>query len=281
MRMDLGRFWRMPAQRALLWGRILQQFQGCSPWDRLGLLLSAVDDTIAYTLAPKTRISPIAHFVTKVKVRGTTTIFHVRPGTDDLYDVLPKREGDVHDAILDSLREGDVLVDVGANVGYYTVLGSKRVGSSGKVVAIEPIPSTAELLRRNVAANSCRNVEIVELAVWNQPRVCLSIRVPSRLFGQASVSDGVAGTQLNEYICVNATTLDEICAPYSRIRVVKLDTEGSELEILMGAGSVLDKSDIVVVEASVRGLDIISLLRSKGFHVHKMRFSSYIMARKN
>ena len=56
------------------------------------------------------------------------------------------------------LRPGDTVIDVGANVGWYTLLASSRVGPSGQVVAFEPVPSALAFLRENVAANRLANV---------------------------------------------------------------------------------------------------------------------------
>lgn len=271
----------MPARRALLWRRVLRVFRGGSMGDTVGLILSAIDDVVEYTLKPDSRISPRARFVRVVRMRSSPVVFQLRPGTDDLYNVLPGREGDVHDAILGPLREGDVLIDVGANVGYYTVLGSKRVGPTGRVVAIEPIPSTIALLKRNIAANGCHNVDVVEMAVWSLHGVRVSVRVPSRFFGQAAASAEPTGAQRCGCFWVETTTLDRVCAPFGRIRVLKLDTEGSEFEILKGADAALEKADIVVAEASSHADEILHLLRAKGFEVREMRFSSYIMACKD
>jgi Protein-L-isoaspartate(D-aspartate) O-methyltransferase (PCMT) len=65
------------------------------------------------------------------------------------------------------LRPGDVFVDVGANVGYFTVLASRLVGESGRVVAIEPSPLANTVLRRNVSDNGGENVRVENVAVWD------------------------------------------------------------------------------------------------------------------
>src|SRR5664279_1756690 len=67
--------------------------------------------------------------------------------------------------ILGLLHEGDVFVDVGANIGYFTLLASHAVGRTGKVFAFEPGPGNVRLLRKNVEANQCGNVWVEEKAV--------------------------------------------------------------------------------------------------------------------
>src|SRR5207302_6189282 len=67
------------------------------------------------------------------------------------------------------LRRGMTVVDVGAHVGYYTILASRAVGWTGHVIALEPHPVNATLLRANVAQNKRRNVRVLEIAAWSEP----------------------------------------------------------------------------------------------------------------
>ena len=66
--------------------------------------------------------------------------------------------------VVESLQEGAVFIDVGAHVGYYSLLASTRVGATGRVVSVEPNPSTVERLRRNIRLSSAVNVVVQELA---------------------------------------------------------------------------------------------------------------------
>ena len=63
------------------------------------------------------------------------------------------------------VRSGDTVIDIGANVGYYTLLFSELVGETGRVIAFEPDPNNFALLERNVLGNGCRNVTLVPKAV--------------------------------------------------------------------------------------------------------------------
>ena len=68
-----------------------------------------------------------------------------------------------------SIRPGDVVVDLGANVGYYTILRGKLVGEIGRVYAFEPDPVGFEILRRNVRLNGLHNVVLEQKAVSSKP----------------------------------------------------------------------------------------------------------------
>ena len=61
------------------------------------------------------------------------------------YSVMPGREGDVNELILNALSEATLFIDIGANVGYYSVLAGKIIGNSGQVISVEPMPSTAKI----------------------------------------------------------------------------------------------------------------------------------------
>jgi len=144
--------------RLTIWLRILRLFKGLTLRNKLNLLLSALHDTLFYTfsgaaLNPRLVLKGI--FVFKIEGLGVVV---VRGGADDLYYLLPSREGDVDEFIRSHLAKGSVFVDVGANVGYYTLVASKLVGAAGRVYAVEPVPSTA-------AMRDERSVDLVKIDV--------------------------------------------------------------------------------------------------------------------
>jgi FkbM family methyltransferase len=152
---------------------------------------------------------------------------YTRENIDNLYNTLPRREGDVYDFIVDNLKPGDVFVDVGANIGYYTILASTLVGASGKVFAIETTPQIAKVLRFNIKLNELRNVTVVDKATWNS--YCkLKMKIAFGEFGCASFfRNGVE-------VDVDAIPLDEVLVNVSKIKLIKIDVKGAEYEVLQG-----------------------------------------------
>lgn len=152
--------------------------------------------------------------------------------------------------VLDAaLGPGDVFADVGANLGLYTLWGARRVGSTGCVVAFEPVPETRAALERNVALNGFRQVEVVPAGVGAAADRITLYRHP----GASGVTSRYASAQ-GRAIEVPVTTLDATFARRPRLpRLVKIDVEGMELEVLRGATAILAAEDapIVVLEASV------------------------------
>ena len=92
-------------------------------------------------------------------------IFKIRGRTDDLFHVLPGQEPAVEGVLRSRLQPGDTFIDAGANIGFYTVLGSQLVGPEGHVISCEMIPVTAGILRQHVRLNDCRNVTVKEGAL--------------------------------------------------------------------------------------------------------------------
>jgi FkbM family methyltransferase len=134
------------------------------------------------------------------------------------------------------LRRDMTVVDVGAHHGLYTLLASKRVGWDGRVVAIEPSPRECARLEKHLRINRCSNVELVSCAVGEDPGEtdlyvvdgfhdwCNSLRPPSM---EASTST----------VRVQVRRLDDILSELkiSKVDFIKLDVEGAELSVLLGA----------------------------------------------
>jgi len=139
------------------------------------------------------------------------------------------------------LRAGDVALDIGAHKGGYLYWMRHEVGDSGAVVAFEPQPELADYLRRCVRAHAWTNVEVVERALASEPGRRTLLRPgdapsPAASLVGASLPPGASGAE------VEVDTLDAFLArhpPRARLRLVKCDVEGAELEVLGGARDTL------------------------------------------
>ena len=141
-----------------------------------------------------------------------------------------------------TLRPGMVVVDVGANLGIYTLLAGRGVGPAGRVVAIEPDPTTFELLAANVARNAMSNVSLLRCAVAAEPGTMSLYRVPGHP-ALASLSRSNARSTA-ERVDVEVTTLDAALSELGieRINVLKLDAQGAEIDILRGARETISRA---------------------------------------
>ena len=144
------------------------------------------------------------------------------------------------------LTTGHVFVDVGANVGYYTVMGSALVGTSGTVVAFEPNPVVRAKLEQHLELNeTAANVRVFGVALSDAPHETAEFLVPAdptqSLFG--SLVEAWALTQVpTERITVRTETFDGWLAIHDlgRIDVMKIDVEGGEELVLRGMSRTLE-----------------------------------------
>lgn len=267
-------------RRMYAWLLILRNLYGASLEDRFALYFNCVMDLLWSILNPKIIRNPIGKFPCKVYAPKFNVYFYTRGGSDDLYNVLPFREGDVHDAILKPLSEGDVFIDVGANIGYYSILASRIVGQSGRVIAIEAFPDTAKQLRKNANVNGITNIEVKQAAVWSESGKKLRFKFEKGIWWPIGDKSGNALGSKNE-VELLTTKIDDLMENFKDvniIKVMKLDIEGAEYEALKGAEKTLLKVQFVVAECLKNKEAIMFLLKKSGFRVRKLKFTSYILA---
>lgn len=130
-----------------------------------------------------------------------------------------------------TIRPGATVLDVGAHVGYYTLLAAELAGERGRIRAYEPDPRNAGCLRRHVRLNRLGMVEVIEAAVAERDGVA-AFAVGS---GTGTGHLGGSGP-----LRVRTVSLDEECARESlRPSAIKIDVEGAELAVLRGATGTL------------------------------------------
>lgn len=139
------------------------------------------------------------------------------------------------------IRPGDVVLDIGANIGYYTIQFADLVGPTGKVIAFEPDPINFGLLKRSVEANGFTNVELVNAAVSDRSGSC-SLHLSPRNPGDHRI--GFTGARKS--VEVTVTSLDEFFKGRNpRVDLIKMDIQGSELHAVRGARGVIAANDFV------------------------------------
>lgn len=130
------------------------------------------------------------------------------------------------------LAPGQVMFDLGANVGFYTLLAARRVGPGGRVVAFEPLEGNVAYLRRHLRRNAVANVEVIQAAVADRPGTARFAPHRSNAMGRLSDSGDLE---------VPVVSLDALFEAGSLPRpdVLKIDIEGAELRALRGAERLL------------------------------------------
>ena len=175
-----------------------------------------------------------------VRVFDSTLFLHAKQDCPFLSRVLMRGElfepFETH-LLRREIRPGDVVLDIGANIGYYTVQFARLVGPLGKVIAFEPDAENFRLLQKSVAANGFTNVELVNAAVSNERGRVTLHRSPKNP-GDHRVY-GTAGEE-RQTTQVEVTTLDAFFTGRShRIDFIKMDIQGSEANAIEGARALI------------------------------------------
>lgn len=153
--------------------------------------------------------------------------------------------------VRDSLGPGDVFVDGGANIGLFTLVAAERVGPSGRVIAVEPGP-VRRCLERNLDLNKYRWVDVHAVALGN----VVERRAFTYFDGEGSGLSSFAPSQSGgQVVQVDVRRLDDLVPAelLDRVKLVKLDLEGAEVEALGGAKNLLERTTadfLVEIEAS-------------------------------
>ena len=156
-------------------------------------------------------------------------------------------EEDVCLFLLRVLQPGMVFLDIGAHLGFFTLLGSELVGQHGKVVAFEPMPGTFAQLVRNVSLNGrLSNTVTVNSAAYstNANLTFLDYGLIDAgldsAFGPRNHTDSIPGAQ---EVIVDARRLDDVISTLQipRVDVIKIDAESSEMHVLRGAEATIDE----------------------------------------
>jgi len=162
----------------------------------------------------------------------------------------------------------NIVIDVGAYLGYYTIRAAKMIGQEGLVIAIEPNPLSYELLKKNLELNKITNVKMINRALYSSEGkiafVCKSAGASSSYvydIRKVLENDG-------KMIFVEALTLDQVINLFGlkHIDWLKIDAEGSEVEILKGANETLKITNNIIIECWFMNYYIIkSILTKFGF----------------
>ncbi|MBV9279679.1 MAG: FkbM family methyltransferase [Chloroflexi bacterium] len=167
----------------------------------------------------------------------------------------------LQDALVECLRPGDIAWDVGAYIGYFSLLMRRR---SCSVLALEPDPDNRRRLERILEMNGATDVRVLPVAALEE--------VGAVRLGRIWTSPSAAAIDDAGEVVAPATTLDAICAEFGPPRLVKLDVEGAEAEVLVGASRLLHEvRPLWLVELHGEGgRQAAALLRGAGYRLRTL-----------
>ncbi|MFO0812252.1 MAG: FkbM family methyltransferase [Gemmatales bacterium] len=171
-----------------------------------------------------------------------------------------------------ALRPGDVVLDVGANIGQFAIVAASKVGPTGKVFAIEAGQAAFDILSKNIAENQFTQVKALHLAAWDCDTTLHLGGVREDMLGWGKVQE--ASTAQTE--AVPARRLDQVLAEHGcdRVDIIKIDIEGAEWKAIQGMTGLFDKHPPRQVYCELANnhdnygsspLDIVRFFRARGY----------------
>jgi FkbM family methyltransferase len=171
--------------------------------------------------------------------------------------------------VLSHIHNGDLVMEIGSNIGQYSLLIGEKIGPSGRLICIEPDSDQMAMLTFNLLKNKVNNAEVLHLAVADTP--------DSKVFYKDTLTGGRSGS-LNEDFTeghfqgitevVNVTTLKKLIDQYGDPAFIKVDAEGSESQIFSDV-SVLNDSTTYLVEVRKETKDaIFDFFKGSAFHLY-------------
>jgi FkbM family methyltransferase len=145
------------------------------------------------------------------------------------------------------VREGDVVLDLGANLGYFSLLASKLVGDGGKVFAFEPEPKNYQLLLKNIDINGYHNIIALPKAISAKSGK-MSLFINANDSGSHTLHKPNSRGSFPTQIDIESVSLDDYFAGgFTSINVIKMDIEGTEPKAFLGMREILSKNPNLII----------------------------------
>ncbi len=189
-----------------------------------------------------------------------------------------------------ALCEGDVFMDIGANIGFYSLMASRCVGPTGKVYSIEAEPSTYEALVQNIELNGCENIVPINLGISNQEEILSMLVSQDNPLHRNRGGNSFLHSSQGETKQIKCVPLASVMRDHgiTRLDAIKIDTEGFEYRILRSfldcepAPALIPKFIILEQNPGIEDVegDSVALLQSHGYTTYRYtRRNNYIMSR--
>lgn len=177
--------------------------------------------------------------------------------------------------VKEKVKKGDIILDIGANIGYYTLIFAKLVGENGKVYAFEPDPTNFAILKKNVEINEYKNVILIPKAVSNE-NTKVKLYLSENNKGDHRIFDLHDG---RKFVEVESVKLDDYFKDYSgKINFIKMDIQGAEGRAVLGMCDLLNRNKNVKIisefwpvglkQFGIEPLEYLKLFLKQGFNIY-------------
>jgi FkbM family methyltransferase len=140
------------------------------------------------------------------------------------------------------IKEGNTVVDVGANIGYHTIIMAKYVGTKGQVYAFEPAPNNVKLLKKTMKLNNFENVQIIDKAVSDKPDKTF-FYFSKGISAHSLVDFGYKNGGVN----VDVVSLDDFFNNEIKVDFIKIDAEGFDFKVMKGMKNILKNTNLKIL----------------------------------
>jgi FkbM family methyltransferase len=188
----------------------------------------------------------------------------------------------VQKAIAEHLCANDVFYDIGAHIGFFSLISAKMVGTSGHIYAFEPSIHNAKLIRQNVKLNNLENITIIEKAVSESEgvgKLLLTDNPGGHTLEAVGNPENIAGVSMVGVVTVDNMVFKRKIKPP---KLVKIDVEGAEIEVLRGMDHTISKYRPIIVceidskdksKFDLKQKRIQDFLESKGYKIKTLKNS--------
>lgn len=176
---------------------------------------------------------------------GAGVKFNAGSANPDL--VLGKYELPLQQTLARYLQQGAVFYDIGANIGFFSVMGAKLVGATGLVYAFEPVPDNAARIRYNARLNNFSQITVIEKAVsktMGEGQLLLTTNIGGHALASADRPPDVRGSMTVDLVSIDELIAQKQLTPPT---LVKIDVEGAELDVLQGMQQTIRQYQPIIV----------------------------------
>ncbi len=225
------------------------------------------------------------HKYVTIKIKGIKYKYFKSNVSRVIYELPNIHEGDVNE-IKRFSKAGDIVVDIGANIGTVCLPIAKHVGEHGKVYAIEAHPTTFSYLQENIKLNKLKNITSFNIAIGEKNGLVTFSSTELDDINTVQKNNKESVQEYSRNILVPMMRLDDLLADVEKIDVLKIDVEGYEKFILENATETLKKTKVVYAEyyqanTKMFGYDreeIKSILEKNGFTCELSDLSKHVIS---
>jgi FkbM family methyltransferase len=161
------------------------------------------------------------------------------------------------------IEKDSIILDIGANVGYYCLVWSKILNPLGKIFAFEPDPEMFFLLSKNIEQNPGANIECIPMAIQDDPdKLTINFNIYRTPAEPGTLNKGLSSIEnqnrfIGETISINCTTCDKFIENknINKVSLIKIDVEGSEFKVLSGARLLIERDKPIIIYEHCKILD--------------------------